>query len=118
MDFPSLQAQFVFISTYMKILIYNTVELCAPILEKWGIRWISMIENIQHNKLFRFFPQCIAAVDGSVQRIPRPSINQRSYYSGKYGFHCVKMQVAVGPQGPYIESVHDFTILQETNTKK
>ena len=84
-----------------------------------------MIENIQENKLFRFFPQCIAAVDGSVQRIPRPSINQRSYYSGKYGFHCVKMQVAVGPQclavdkkGPYIESVHDFTILQETNTKK
>ena len=124
MDFPSLQVQFGFTSTYLETLICNTVDLCSPILENWGIRWIPMIENIQKNKLFRFHPQCIAAVDGSVERIPRPSHEQRSYYSGKYGFHCLKMQVAVGPQGfsvdvkgPYKGSVHDFTIFQLTNTK-
>lgn len=74
--------------------------------------------------LFRYFPNCIAAVDGSVQRIPRPGVDQQSFYSGKYGFHCLKMQVAVGPQGlavdikgPYKGAVHDFTIFQRTDTK-
>ena len=112
-----MQVQFGFTDTYMAMIVNETVDTCSPIIEKWGIRWISMDENIQNNNLFRFFPNCIAAVDGSVQHIPRPKYDQASYYSGKYGFHCLKMQVAVGPQGlavdikgPYKGSVHDFTI--------
>lgn len=124
MNFPALEIQFGFTSHYMDMLISSTIRICAPILEKWMIRWIPMSENVRDNSLFRFFPQCIVAVDGSVQKIPRPSIDQNSFYSGKYKCHCLKMQVAVGPKGlavdikgPYKGAVHDFTIFQQTDTK-
>lgn len=72
------------------------------------LRW----NQIQKNKVFRFY-------------IHSQQLTNTNYYSGKYEFHCVKMQVAVGPQGvavdikgPYIGSVHDFIFLQQTNTKK
>lgn len=124
MTFNSMQSQFGFTSTYMEMLIDQTVTICSRILADWGIRWIPMSENIQKRTLFRYFPQCIVAVDGSVQRIPRPKVNQESFYSGKHHFHCLKMQVAVGPQGlavdikgPFKGRVHDFTIFQQTDTK-
>lgn len=111
-------------SIYFGILIDKTIDACAPILTNHAIRWISMAENIQKNALFRFFPSCICAVDGSVQRIPRPTTDQKSYYSGKHKFHCLKMQVAVGPQGlavdiqgPFKGSVNDFTIFKNTRTR-
>ena len=93
MNFPTLEIQFGFTSHYTDMIISSTIRICAPILENWMIRWIPMSENVRDN-----CPQCIAAVDGTVQRIPRPSINQSSYYSGKYKCHCLKMQVAVGPK--------------------
>lgn len=86
---------------------------------------ICNVQKRTQNSLLKFFPKCIAVVDGSVQRIPRPKYDQESYYIGKYGFLYVKMQVAVGLQGLTIDtkgqyqgSVNDFTILQNTNSKK
>lgn len=119
-----MQTQFGFTDTYLSMIVNKTIIICSEILENWAIRWIKMDENIEQNKVFRYFPNCIVAVDGSVQRIPRPIVDQQSFYSGKYGFHCVKMQVSVGPQvlavdvkGPYKGSIHDFTIFQNTDTK-
>lgn len=93
MNFLTLEIQFGFISHYMDMLISNTIRICAPILEKWMIRWIPIGENFLDNNLFRFFPQCIA-VDGSVQNC---------FYSGKYKRHCLKMQVAVGQKGHAVD---------------
>lgn len=123
MNFTQLQVNFGFTSIYIGMLIDKTVSICCPILSQKAIKWISMIQNIQKHALFRFFPNCLVAVDASVQRIPRPKIDQASYFSGKHGFHCLKMQVAVGPQGlavdingPFKGAVHDFNVLQQTQT--
>ena len=124
MDFPQMQVQFGFTDTYMAMIVNETADICSPNFEKLEVCWISTEENIQNISLFRFFTNCFAAVDGSVQRIPRPKYDQASYYSGKHDFHCVKMQVYVGPQvvamdmkESYKGLVHDFTIFQNTNTK-
>lgn len=56
MDFPQLQIQFGFTDTYMSILINVTVNVCAPILLNWAVRWIPMEENVQ-KYAFQIFPK-------------------------------------------------------------
>lgn len=110
--------------SYLSTLIWETIKICAPILERWAIRWISYEEDVATRHLFQNFPNCVCAVDASVQEIPKPRHNQKLFYSGKHHYHCLKMQVAVAPSGlainvhgPYPGSVHDFKIFQETDTR-
>lgn len=93
MYFTQMQIQFGFTDTFMSVLINDTVDICSPISERNAIFWINMEKNINNNDIFRFFPNCIVAVDGSIQRIPRTSVNKSQYYSGKYGFQCPKVKL-------------------------
>lgn len=92
MNSPQPKKQFDFTDNYMQITITSTIELCSQTLEGWGIRWIIKSEDTRNRKPFRFFSTMYC-----VQRIPRLKKNQISYYSGKYRFHCLKMQAAFGP---------------------
>ena len=110
---------------YISTLITETVSICSPILAKTFIKWIHIDEYVRNRCCFQNFPQCVCAVDGSVQRIPRPTVNQAEFYSGKHHHHCVKMQVAVGPiglavdvSGPYPGSVHDYKIFRDLSSTR
>ena len=120
MPLANMKIQFGLSMSYLSDLISETVSLCAPIIGPFFIRWIPMEQYITNNTCFRNFPQCICAVDASVQEIPRPRVDQKNFYSGKHHFHCLKMQVAVGPtgmavdiNGPFPGSVHDYKIFRD-----
>lgn len=84
---------------YFGLLIDKIISIYCPILCQKAIKQISMIQNIQKHNLF-FFPQILQwASNVSVQKILRPKTDQDGCFSGKHGFHCLKMQVTVGPQG-------------------
>lgn len=124
MLFHDLTENFGVSVSYLSSLISEKVRICAPILERWAIRWISYQEDVAKHTLFSYFPNCVCAVDASVQEIPRPRSDQKKYYSGKHRYHCLKMQVAVAPNGlaisvngPYPGSYHDFKIFQNSDTR-
>ena len=125
MPLNNMSVQFGYSVPYLSKLITGTVFLCSQPLAIYFIRWIPMEQYVANHCLFTNFPQCICAVDGSVQEIPRPQENQAAYYSGKHHFHCLKMQVAVGPiglavdiSGPHPGSLHDFKIFKDlSNTR-
>ena len=120
MPLTNLGFQFGLSLPYISTLVTDTVTLCAPVLAEQLIKWIPIDEYTKRNCCFDNFPQCVCAVDASVQEISRPKLNQEEFYSGKHHFHCLKMQVAVGPiglavdiSGPFPGSFHDFRIFRE-----
>ena len=92
----------------------------APLAQTF-IRWISMDELVLNGQTFANHPNCIGAVDASVQKIMRPSGDQQLWYSGKHKCHCIKVQAMVSPtgmvvdlRGPVAGSVHDLTLYNTT----
>ena len=64
----------------------------------------------------------LGPIDATLQRISRPGVNQRPYYSGKHKYHCVNTQGFVYPIGLLTHfsktvegKIHDFALLQQTN---
>lgn len=60
-------------------------------------------------------------IDGTARRICQPSKNQGPFYSGYYGFHCIKFQSVMFPNGiigilngPFIGRRHDSGMVHES----
>ena len=55
--------------------------------------------EISSKRKFYYYPDAIGAVDATVFQILKPSEDEESYYSGKHGIHCLKVQALVTPDG-------------------
>ena len=101
--------------------VLSLMHVVAPMVFCKFVRWISMDELVLNHQQFENFPNCLGAVDASVQRIHRPENDQRRWYSGKHKCHCIKVQAMVSPSGllvdltgPVCGSVHDLELYRET----
>ena len=82
------------------------------------------IEHICQLEHFTNYPMAWGAVDWTVVPINRPRNNekQRSYFSGKHHFHCIKFQCVISPsgfcvhyKGIYTGKKHDIKVFQDSN---
>ena len=72
----------------------------VPMRQAIDIAWPTPEQRAKHSaemvaKYGPMFENCIGIMDGSEITIPRPTVDQRAWYSGRYHHHCVKMQAVV-----------------------
>ena len=94
----------------------TAVDLSWPVAKQRKRHWAEVLRD---------FPEVVAIVDATEQRIRRPKgqESQKPYYSGKKKTHTLKTQVKVALDGGIEEvsesvpgAVHDLTLLRESET--
>ena len=92
--------------TYAREISIKTMRICQPILESVFVKWISVSTRLSANIQIIDYQYLLGSVDATVQKIYRPSINQRAFYSGKHKMHCMKTQALVSPTGQLMHHSH------------
>ena len=110
--------------TYARSVVHSTIIRAQPVLEKIFIKWTSVPARLAANIRVEDFQFLLGSVDATVQRVYRPSKNQRDYYSGKHKMHCIKTQAIVSPSGLLMHhshsvpgAQHDMSLFRDSGLK-
>ena len=91
---------------------WSLVQHIVPILSRHLGSRIRGLEDLlwrdQQRGRIPGFPNGIAFIDGTMQRICRPSQHQREFYSGRKKYHGLNTQVVVDHQGIPVHVVSSF----------
>ena len=124
--FQLLSSNFGLKLTYTHDVIINVIQRAGKVLSQKYIKWISVNQRItDFNMRLLDWPMLLGSVDATIQKINRPTVNQKEYFSGKHKTHCVKVQGFVSPTGLLIHytnsvpgSVHDFNLFKTSGLKE
>lgn len=98
--FQLLSSNFGLKLTYTHDVIINVIQRAGKVLSQKYIKWISVNQRItDFNMRLLDWPMLLGSVDATIQKINRPTVNQKEYFSGKHKTHCVKVQGFVSPTG-------------------
>ena len=110
--------------TYARQIVTSTIHIAQPILERIFIKWTSVPARLAANIQVADYQYLLGSVDATVQRVYRPSVGQRNYYSGKHKMHCIKTQAFVSPSGLLMHhshcipgAQHDMSLFRDSGLK-
>ena len=110
--------------TYARAIVHSTIKRTQPVLEQIFIKWTSVPARLAANVQVADFQFLLGSVDATVQKVYKPTRNQRDYYSGKHKMHCIKTQAIVSPSGLLMHhshcvpgAQHDMSLFRDSGLK-
>lgn len=111
--------------SYAQRIVIQIIAKTQQLLSSRFIKWIGVMSRITDFNIYnQDWPTLLGSLDATVQMIKRPSDAdvQKTFYSGKHKFCCMKTQAFVSPTGllihcskPVEGSIHDFKLFCMSN---